>query len=72
MIDLPAECLIHNSHLGFKGTEGLLLQISDSGFFLVSCKFGDAPHRVLLPIQNTVIILERPEEVIVDAVEVER
>ncbi len=72
MIDLPAECLIHNEQLGLKGTEGLLLQISESGFFLVSCKFGDAPHRVLLPVQDTIIILEHPEEVIVDAVEVER
>lgn len=72
MIDLPAECLIHNSQLGFKGTEGTLLQISDNGYFLVSCMFGDLPHRVLLPIQDTVVILEQAEEVVVDAIEVER
>ena len=72
MIDLPVDCLIHNSQLGFKATPGSLLQISESGFFMVSCLFGDKPHRVLLPIQETVLILEQPEEVVVDAVEVER
>lgn len=72
MIDLPAHCLIHNALLGFKGTEGTLLQISDHGFYVIVAKFGDAPHRVLLPIEETVIILEHPEEVVVDAIEVER
>ena len=72
MIDLPVACLIHNSQLGFKGNQGSLLHISDSGFYLVSCRFGDKPHRVLFPIQDTVVVLEQPEEVIGDAIEVER
>ena len=70
-MDLPADCLIHNSQLGFKATPGSLLQISESGFFVVSCKFGDKPHRVLLPIQETVLILEQPEDIVVEAVEIE-
>ena len=72
MIDLPVDCLIHNSQLGFKATPGSLLQISESGFFMVSCLFGDKPHRVLLPIQETVLILEQVEDVVVDAIEIER
>ena len=72
MIDLPAPCSIHNNLLGFKGTEGTLLQISDAGYYLVTCMFGDTPHRVMLPIHETVIIVEQPEAVIVDAVEIER
>ena len=72
MIDLPAPCLIHNALLGFKGTEGTLLQISETGYYLVTCKFGDKPHRVMLPIQQTAVIVEEPEAVIVDAVEIEK
>lgn len=72
MIDLPADCLIHYAQLGLKGTEGTLLQISEQGFYLVVTNFGDKPHRVLLPIEDTVIILEHPEDVVVDAIEIER
>ena len=72
MIDLPMDCLVHNSQLGFKGTEATLLQISDSGYYMISCMFGDSQHRVLLPIHETIVILEQPEPVVVDAIEVER
>ncbi len=61
-MELPAKVLIHNELLGIKGSRGTLLAISDIGYFEVRLKFGDKRHRVLLPIGETVVILQEPEE----------
>ncbi len=61
-MELPAEVLIHSQLLGMKGSEGTLLQISKDGYYVANCGFGDKIHRVLLPIQSTVLILKEPEE----------
>jgi hypothetical protein len=59
---IPADVLIHNQIMGLKGTEGKLLQISDLGYYEVECVFGKAPHRILLPIQSTVVIAKDAAE----------
>lgn len=61
-MDLPVGVLIHNEMLGLKGTHGVLMQIAEQGYFVAIVTFGDKLHRVLLPISDTVLILEDPEE----------
>lgn len=71
-MELPAEVLIHNALLGMKGNKGVLLQISESGYYVCNCAFGDRTHRVLFPIGNTVLIVQTPEESFEEVLEVER
>jgi len=61
-MELPVPVLIHNELLGLKGASGLLIQIYPEGFYLVSTTFGSKIHRLQLPISQTVLILEEPEE----------
>ena len=72
-MELPLSVLIHNELLGLKGAHATLFQISDHGYYMVATKFGDQIHRVLLPIESSVIIFEEPEEKITEEhVEIER
>ena len=58
----PVDVLIHSELVGFKGREGVLLATNELGFYEVTTNFGDVPHRMLLPIQSTVLISKNPEE----------
>lgn len=60
-MDLPAEVQIHNQLVGLKGGRGTLVAVSPEGFYEVKCPFGNSVHRVLLPIEQTVIIFREPE-----------
>lgn len=60
-MDLPTEVQIHNELLGIKGGRGTLVMVSPHGFYEVKCLFGQNQHRVLLPIQNTVLVFREPE-----------
>ncbi len=71
-MELPAEVLIHNPVLGMKGSRGFLLQISESGYYLCNCTFGEKTHQVLLPIDNTILIVQAPVESFEEVLEVER
>jgi len=61
-MELHTKVLVHNSVLGFKGNEGVLLQISSDGYYEVNCVFGERVHRTLFPIQGTVLISREPED----------
>ena len=61
-MELPVPVLIHNELLGLKGAAGSLIQIYPEGFYLVTTAFGSKVHRLQLPISQTVLILEEPEE----------
>ena len=61
-MELPVAVLIHNEQLGLKAAAGSLLQIQPEGFYLVMTRFGSQQHRVQLPISQTVLIFEEPEE----------
>lgn len=61
-MELPSEVLIHNELVGMKGTRGTLLQVSPLGFYEANVRFGEGTHRVLLPIDSTVVIAQEPEE----------
>jgi hypothetical protein len=54
-----------------KGEEGTLLQIGD-GFYELNCRFGGSIHRILLPIQHTVLISKDQEERFASDLEIER
>jgi len=55
-MELPTDVLIHNELLGMKGARGRLLQLGREGYYEVNCQFGDRIHRVLLPVNSTVVI----------------
>lgn len=71
-MDLPAKVLVHNELLGIKGSLGTLMNISELGYFEVNLKFGDKAHRVLMPIQSTVVIAQEADEPAEETIEVER
>lgn len=72
-MELPIPVLIHNEQLGFKGTKGILIQIYDEGFYLVTANFGANLHKVHLPIDQTILIHEAPEETVGgESLEIER
>jgi hypothetical protein len=71
MDSYPVEVLIHNTIVGMKGEEGTLLQIGD-GYYELNCRFGGSIHRILLPIQHTVLIAKQQEERFATDFEIER
>ncbi len=71
-MDLPSEVRLHNTLLGLKGGKGTLIRVSPDGFYETNMIFGGNTHRVLLPIQDTVIIFAEPEPSFSADVEIER
>jgi len=71
-MELPAEVMIHNELLGLKGTRAQLIQIDANGFYEVKLKFGSNFHRVLLPMEHTVVIQAEPEVEVAADFEIER
>jgi hypothetical protein len=71
-MELHTEVLIHNETLGVKGGKGVLLQISQDGYYEVNCVFGEQMHRTLFPIFGTVLISREPEDTTRVDLEVER
>ena len=71
-MDLPAKIMIHNELLGIKGGKGTLVAISPNGFYEAKCIFGGKTHRVLFPVQNTVLIFREPEAEFEAGIEIER
>jgi len=71
-MELHTEVLIHNETLGVKGGKGVLLQISQDGYYEVNCVFGERMHRTLLPIHGTVLISREPEDTTRTEMEIER
>ncbi|HLX11012.1 MAG TPA: hypothetical protein VKY89_24410 [Thermoanaerobaculia bacterium] len=71
-MELPAEVLIHNEVMSFKGIMGTLITVSPDGYYEINCRFGERLHRTLFPIQSTVLIAREPEEALVSDLEIER
>ena len=71
-MELHTEVLIHNETLGVKGGKGVLLQISQDGYYEVNCVFGERMHRTLFPIFGTVLISREPEDTTRVDAEIER
>ena len=70
-MEVPRQVKIHNQTMGLKGAAGILIRIAGEGYYEVNLRFGDNTHRVLLPIDGTVIIAV--EAVVAgESVEVER
>jgi hypothetical protein len=51
---------IYNELLGVKGAPGILHETTDKGYYITVMKIKDRRHRVLLPIESTVIIYSEP------------
>ncbi len=70
-MEIPCEVMIHNELLGLKGTKGTLFQITE-GYYELNLKFGANEHRVLLPVDTTVLISQEPEPEFDMEAEIER
>jgi len=71
-MDLPAEVRIYNDLLALKGGKGTLIMVGD-GYYEAKLAFGGNTHKVLLPVENTVIIFQEPEpSFAADEAEIER
>lgn len=70
-MELPSEVLIHNDLMSLKGTAGTLLGILDAGYYEVNLRFGGNVHRVLLPIERTVLIAKNAEPPKAEGLEIE-
>ena len=51
---------IYNELLGVKGSPGMLHEASSKGYYIAVMKIKEKRHRVLLPIDSTVIIYSDP------------
>ena len=51
---------IYNEILGLKGSSGVLQEINQNGYYDALIKVKEKRHRVLLPINQTVIIFSEP------------
>ena len=71
-MDLPAEVQVHNELVGLKGGKATLVAVSPHGFYEVNLTFGENIHRVLLPVQATVVIFREPEPQFEPGIEIER
>jgi hypothetical protein len=47
---------VYNSTLGLKGVEGTFISVSSDGYYELYMKFNDKRHKILLPINNTVLV----------------
>jgi hypothetical protein len=71
-MEVPNEVLIHNELLGLKGSRASLIRIAPEGYYELNLRFGANTHRVLLPLQGTVVIAAEAEPTVGESVEVER
>lgn len=71
-MDLPAEVQIYNELLSIKGGKGTLVSVSEHGFYEVICQFSGRRHRVMLPLQNTVLVFRQPEPEFTIEADIER
>lgn len=71
-MDLPADVQLYNELSGFKGNVGTLVAVSKNGYYEINMEYGSNIHRVLLPIESTVVIFRTPEAQFEAGVEIER
>lgn len=71
-MEIPTDVLIHNELLGLKGSRGVLIRVATEGYYEVNLRFGSNTHRVLLPIDATVVIAAEAEPAAGEQTEVER
>ena len=62
---------IYNELLGVKGAPGILYEASSKGYYIAAIKFKEKRHRILLPIDSTVIVYSEPVVEIDSALEFE-
>ena len=70
-MELPAEVFVHNELLALKGSRGTVLRIAPQGYFELNLAFGQQNHRVLMPVQSTIIIQQEAETAVSADLEVE-
>lgn len=71
-MDLPAPVQISNDILGLKGHKGVLVAISQHGYYELRLEFAGRQHRVLLPIAQSAVVFRQPEPEFAAEGEIER
>lgn len=71
-MDLPANVLVTNEHLGVKNGKGTLVAVSEHGYYELRLMFSQKQHKVLVPIQDTSLIFREPEPEFASDIEIER
>ncbi|HNR12501.1 MAG TPA: hypothetical protein PLG17_00455 [Thermodesulfobacteriota bacterium] len=62
---------IYNDLLGLKGTSGILHEVNSKGYYVTVIRIKEKRHRVLLPVQSTVIIYSEPIVEVENALDLE-
>jgi hypothetical protein len=57
-MDANDKVKIYNTTLALKGVEGTFVSVNPEGYYELYMKFNDKRHKVMLPINNTVLISE--------------
>ncbi|HUP64576.1 MAG TPA: hypothetical protein VM557_04785 [Thermoanaerobaculia bacterium] len=71
-MEIPSRVSVFNKTLEIKGKPGMLVAVSESGYFEVNLQVQERNHTVLLPINETVLIFNDPIPDIPTDFEVER
>jgi len=71
-MEIPSKVSVFNRTLEVKGKAGVLVAISDNGFYEVNMEVNARNHTVLFPIADTVVIFNEPLPATSGEFEVER
>ena len=71
-MEIPSKVSIFNKTLEIKGKAGLLVAVSDNGFFELQMEVNQRMHTALFPVAETVLIFNEPLAIPSADFEVER
>jgi hypothetical protein len=71
-MDLPARVIIFSPGMEIKNKPGVLIAISDRGYFELTMELSGKRHTVLAPIAGTGLVFNEPEEEFGEIAEIER
>ena len=71
-MEIPAKVSVFNRTLEVKGKPGMLVAVSDEGYYEIVMEVQSRNHTVLFPVAETVVIFNEPQPNISPDFEVER
>jgi len=55
-MELPAKVMINSNYPELKGLQGILIAISEHGYYEVQMQIRDKKHTYLLPVNDTILM----------------
>ena len=71
-MELPARVIVFAPGMEIKNKPGILISVSERGYYELTMDFSGKRHTVLAPIAGTGLVFNDPEEEIAGSFEVER